>query len=1560
MALSDKDIIITPNRGASDDPKIEFRGANASVSAQTITARVYPTSGGTLSFEGSAGQLFSVSNSLTGTIFSVNDVSGIPSLEIQDNGLVKLAQYGGNVLIGTATDSGGRLRVAGPAFISQLSVSGFSTSYDFYNNGTSYFNGSVIIDDNLTISAGFNIDAPRFRDSNDTSYYVDPADISRMVRIAFGTNANQVNVNYDQVWRPDAGILYLQASSSGNLSLVAGGGSAGIGTSSPSFPLHVSRNANQVAGFESPNPNTWIDLVSTTRTWSMGSTGSSTWAVYDRGSNATRMEVDTSSNLFAYGSMRSPIFYNYSNTNYYLDPDTKSRLYSLCLYDDRTLTYPGILNLGSIDYNYNFLNGSWSSSITAGILANCADQWEMAIHDAGLRVVSPFLYDGGANHRLLMGRDIGWGTMYIEAANSFRAPIFYDSENVNFYLDPASTTTSLQIAGAIEQGNNFAHPNVEWSASGSSTGLVIFKIPGNTGNYGMVHMVFDIYEYDSPRTATVIIGGHNWNGAWYNTACNVVGYTDKPVRLGVKDGQYCVVFGNYNQTWSYGTIRLRKIHNGSFYDNNMNLGGSYSAFQTTSNTFDAISGDLRELRTPSALYVHGDIVNYGNPIINNTEPTIYLRDTNHRSGMIHVNSNNFYILRGDGTNSTSWAQYASYWPMQLSLSNNDVIFGGNIYRRDAFVPGLFIQDTAPTPYGYGDLWWESDTGKLKIYYNDGGSAQWVDAMPMPDLTTYYSKAGGAISGPVVINSSLTTTGFARIGNINIGMGTYKNTISPIDDNNINILTPTGSLYTNTIIASSGLGIGGVAPDIRLSVSGDAHVSGYFYMGGTAGSVGSWGTRMLGIGGNFTLNTNSFTVNNSGYGTTWSIETDTVGTTKFTKSGYPIVNFNNTANGNYGLIQFSENNTQKTYMGLGGSAQGGLGVNAAYAQDGFSINHDGAGAFTISNRGASKWIRLSTGNEDNANFHTVNIREQKVGIQTNDFSYTSNDNTPVVGSNTNNRLFVDGSIQLLNGNDAIVFGRGAASFFKDEEIGFGWGGGWYMTDGTYLRVRGSKILYNDFIIRSDYDMRAPYFYDQDDTSYFLNPAGPSRVKYIEGSNWASFRGANQAINDWDYGGLAVNPTVSDYSTGAWYVNSTANEWDRGLLSKRRFRRVEGLTFECEIYANNPTIAMFGFVGGENGSYTYCQTPTNLIYLADGSITTYENCGNTGSDYSFDFRSDWWRYKVVLKAAGALYYIHRNGKWNLIKSTSNNDQGSYEYVRVLFSVYVASNNMIIRDAKVYVDTNFYRGNTFQHTISGYGIATTAFQAPRFEDSDNTAYYVNPAGISNVSKLVVNGTSGPSDNVFGPAADIPLHISGTTKANTTILIEGNTNSSIEYPHIILRRLQPPVASRFGSFIRFADKDSSGGEVSSSIYTFNYQTYRYIFVESGGTDDRVILRAGTSSSFHVAQDFIMNLKAVITGVTTPAALDIDCKQSNYFAKTISSDSTFTFSNVPNPGFSVAYSFTLELTHTAGTVTWPASVKWPGNVLPSLTTGKTHLFMFVTDDGGSRWRGSFLSNYDN
>jgi hypothetical protein len=96
---------------------------------------------------------------------------------------------------------------------------------------------------------------------------------------------------------------------------------------------------------------------------------------------------------------------------------------------------------------------------------------------------------------------------------------------------------------------------------------------------------------------------------------------------------------------------------------------------------------------------------------------------------------------------------------------------------------------------------------------------------------------------------------------------------------------------------------------------------------------------------------------------------------------------------------------------------------------------------------------------------------------------------------------------------------------------------------------------------------------------------------------------------------------------------------------------------------------------------------------------------------------------------------------------------------------------------------------------------------------------------------------------------------------------------------------------------------------------------------------------------------------IVSVASSSIDCSLGNYFTATVSSNTTYSFINPPA---SRAYGFTIEVTHTSGTITWPTSVRFPDDKAPSLTTGKTHLFMFITDDGGTRWRGAFLENYQN
>lgn len=65
-------------------------------------------------------------------------------------------------------------------------------------------------------------------------------------------------------------------------------------------------------------------------------------------------------------------------------------------------------------------------------------------------------------------------------------------------------------------------------------------------------------------------------------------------------------------------------------------------------------------------------------VLRGGSPTIFFRDTDHNSAMVHVNSNVFYVLRGANDTET-WSQVGGYWPLEINLTNNNAVFGGTIW-----------------------------------------------------------------------------------------------------------------------------------------------------------------------------------------------------------------------------------------------------------------------------------------------------------------------------------------------------------------------------------------------------------------------------------------------------------------------------------------------------------------------------------------------------------------------------------------------------------------------------------------------------------------------------------------------------------------------------------------------------------------------------------------------------------------------------------------------------------------------------------------------------------------
>lgn len=149
MANSDKDILITPNQGQSNDPKIEFSGATAG-SASTITMIASPKADGdgTLDIQSSDNvSIAAFSESNTGSLMSVSDDSGVSRFDVSETGVVNISQNTGalGLPVGTTTERPADPLAGHTRWNSTNSAMEIYTGNEWVEVITDYFpNGSTI------------------------------------------------------------------------------------------------------------------------------------------------------------------------------------------------------------------------------------------------------------------------------------------------------------------------------------------------------------------------------------------------------------------------------------------------------------------------------------------------------------------------------------------------------------------------------------------------------------------------------------------------------------------------------------------------------------------------------------------------------------------------------------------------------------------------------------------------------------------------------------------------------------------------------------------------------------------------------------------------------------------------------------------------------------------------------------------------------------------------------------------------------------------------------------------------------------------------------------------------------------------------------------------------------------------------------------------------------------------------------------------------------------------------------------------------------------------------
>jgi hypothetical protein len=360
----------------------------------------------------------------------------------------------------------------------------------------------------VNANGGGDLYATRYYDQNNTGYYVDPSTISYLssLRISDASSGaslivgtNDTSRVYSDDPRKQLAInadyypcLYVNALSNN-------------GNTTHGAVISMSGNLNSGGyrrwGMGIANTNPGI--------FSIGYADNNSNPHYGvGGSGWSQFWIGTGGDVYATDSFRSPIFYDSNNTGYYVDPASTSNcnVVNTAGYSNANYGYRIFRNIGSL--------ASWQEGYHQLTLVNSdAGYVTLNFHRAGY--TSNNIYYDGALHT----------DTWMDSSSSFRAPIFYDSNNTGYYIDPASTSNlyDLTLTGGkhtylyINPGNGYeamvrynGGSGNTWYAGKRTTGTVQAGTDGfhfysdaggdtvvGFGTDGTIKAKGDVYAYSS-------------------------------------------------------------------------------------------------------------------------------------------------------------------------------------------------------------------------------------------------------------------------------------------------------------------------------------------------------------------------------------------------------------------------------------------------------------------------------------------------------------------------------------------------------------------------------------------------------------------------------------------------------------------------------------------------------------------------------------------------------------------------------------------------------------------------------------------------------------------------------------------------------------------------------------------------------------------------------------------------------------------------------------------------------------------------------------------------------
>ena len=661
------------------------------------------------------------------------------------------------VLTSTTTTANAALPKAGGTMTGDLQAPGLyvgstNTSYDFYNNGTTYLNGNVRVNATLTVDAG-NIEIAK-----DNPVLI-------LNETTSSSNANQV--------------AYISFQDNGTEEAWIGWGSSG------NTDFTITNNIGSVVlnGNGTTQINDNLDLNGNADiSGNITVTGEAAF-------NGTKLEGDSKEML------------RFSDTWLRINPDNDFTSGIYC--GTGLLRTDGTFQVGASGTKFavNGANGNVTLAGTVDGRDVATDGTKLDTIATNADVTPSWVPSSNPNYLTsssgLNASNLTSGTVPDARIAASSITQHTDSKYLRSNANDTLSST-LKVTGSIihefnTAGGYIARPKGAQyvTSTNAHTGAIKIKLPTH-GTDDMMSFWVDIYDYSTGESVTLWIGGYLYqttgNNEWVNTTALIfteqTGKAPENVRFGADGSNNCVWIGETTDTWSYPQIIVRDFQCGysadiDAYDDNWSI-----TFVTSFDTVD-------ETHVAKGPVTEWDRVE-GKPTI----PTNNNQLTNGAG----------YITDGN----TNWNNtYGFITSTDSSITNKMPLAGGTftgaVTIEQSGTPTLSLSDSGNAGGG-------GASGKI-LFSNTGGNAMGIgytgDSTADSDFII-SSNAGGTYGGYLGLDAGAITDAQSDIilepkTNVRIATGSIEmgSTVFIDQSRNMTVGTISSGQITATKIHAGG-------------------------------------------------------------------------------------------------------------------------------------------------------------------------------------------------------------------------------------------------------------------------------------------------------------------------------------------------------------------------------------------------------------------------------------------------------------------------------------------------------------------------------------------------------------------------------------------------------------------------------------------------------------------------------------------------------------------------------------------------------------------------------------